>query len=179
LLVIDTAENSPPLFTGFTAATRVNRPLVLSYAELLAQTSDSDNDPVTVSMVDGSTAEGGEVVMGESSLTYTPAIDYEGPDSFQLTVQDGRGGFATATLVLPVVPSDGIAGQSAVIEKLPGQAATVRFTGVPALSYNIQRSGTLQDWLTIQTLRADSAGLIEFTDPDPPQGKMFYRVEFP
>ena len=116
--------------------------------------------------------------MGESGLTYTPAIDYEGADSFQLTVQDGRGGFATATLSLPVVASDGIAGRSPVIGMQPGQAATVRFTGVPALSYGIQRSGTLQDWLTIRTLRANPAGLIEFTDPDPPAGKMFYRVEF-
>ena len=178
LLVIDTAENTPPAFTGFTAATLVNRPLLLAYAEILAQASDSDNDPVTVSQVDGSTAEGGEVAMGESGLTYTPAIDYEGADSFQLTVQDGRGGFATATLSLPVVASDGIAGRSPVIGMQPGQAATVRFTGVPALSYGIQRSGTLQDWRTIRTLRANPAGLIEFTDPDPPAGKMFYRVEF-
>ena len=84
------------MFEGFAASTLVNRPLVVAFAEIVAACSDPDNDPVSVVWWEGTTSAGGEVTMGAESLSYTPVIDYEGPDDFQLTVQDGRGGFASA-----------------------------------------------------------------------------------
>lgn len=117
--------------------------------------------------------------MGATSLTYTPVIDLAEPDSFELTVEDGRGGSATATVALSVVDSDGIAGFTAFVELLPNADVMVVFTGVPGLAYEIQRSPDLAGWSLLAVRRADSAGALEWIDADPPAGRAFYRVRYP
>ena len=51
----------------------------------------------------GATAQGGVVTTNGTQVFYTPATDFEGFDSFQYTIQDGRGGTATATVTVEVL----------------------------------------------------------------------------
>jgi hypothetical protein len=67
--------------------------------------ADSDpagaNDPLTVS---GYTqpANGSVVIAANGSFTYTPATTFSGIDTFNYTISDGDGGFATATVTITV-----------------------------------------------------------------------------
>jgi len=65
--------------------------------------TDSDNDPLTITST--SLASHGSVLINpNNTLTYTPAADYFGPDSFTYTVSDGNGGNATATVNVTITP---------------------------------------------------------------------------
>jgi len=178
-LQVTLPENGSPLLPPFVASTVVNKPLLLSHAELLQGASDPDGDPVTLVITEGATTNGGEVTMDESGLIYTPAIDYIGPDSFQLTAQDGRGAFAVAELTLQVVSSDGTEGKVVVMETLPEGGTKLTFAGVPNLAYGIQRSEDLVEWETILSIRAAVDGSVEWIDAEPPAGRQFYRVSGP
>ena len=67
---------------------------------VLANDSDLDGDTLAVSSV--STPAHGAAVIAGTSVTYTPALNYNGPDSFTYTVGDGNGGSATATVTVTV-----------------------------------------------------------------------------
>ncbi len=61
----------------------------------LVGASDVDGDQLRYD-VTGAAAHGTAVVNSSGSFTYTPAQDYNGPDSFTITVSDGRGAMASA-----------------------------------------------------------------------------------
>jgi len=180
VLELAVTGNTPPVFTGRSYSTEVNRALVLPYAELLAGASDVDGDPVTFVIASGGTSAGGNLVMGPESLTYTPSIDFTGPDSFPLTVQDGRGTFSTANFAIQVTPL-----VSEVFARIPtlsreGESAVrIRFLGIPAFDHRIQRSTDLITWTTLATVNGGATGEIDHLDPAPPAGAAFYRIATP
>jgi hypothetical protein len=174
------AGNAPPVFAGFSASTFVNTPLVLTESQILASASDPDNDPLSLVPDSDSSALGASVTIAGGTLTYVPVIDLPGSDSVALTVQDGRGGFTTATLSIQVYPDDGISGfATPTLERLPGNQVRLRFTGRAGFNYTLQRSPNLLNWTDLQTLGAPPNGFVEFTDPAPPPGKSFYRLATP
>ncbi len=71
-----------------------------------------ENEPLDVSDVDGGdtlsytvdteVANGTLEINTDGTFTYTPAKDYNGPDSFTYTVSDGNGGTDTATVSITV-----------------------------------------------------------------------------
>ena len=73
---------------------------------ILQNDSDPDGDAIRILNVDSATANGGTVsydaVTGK--ITYTPAADYNGTDSFTYTITDDHGGTDTATVYLQVNP---------------------------------------------------------------------------
>jgi hypothetical protein len=174
--------NAPPVFAGFSASIAINESIFLSPTFLLISSYDPDGDPVTLVIGDGTSAAGGTVTMTAGLLTYTPVIDFNGPDTFPLTVQDGRGGFTTANLQIQVGPvtGDGITGKpTPTLERLAGNQNRIRFTGTPGFGYTFQRSIDLVNWTNLESLTADEAGVVEHTDPNPPAGKVFYRLSTP
>ncbi len=70
--------------------------------DVLANDSDADKDSLTVTGV----TQGGHgtvaIGAGGAHVTYTPALDYLGPDSFTYQVSDGRGGSASASVQVTV-----------------------------------------------------------------------------
>ncbi|MCX9157098.1 retention module-containing protein, partial [Niveibacterium sp. 24ML] len=65
----------------------------------------TDLDGDTLSFAKGSDPVNGSVVINtDGTWTYTPATDYNGPDSFTVTVSDGKGGTTTATINVGVTP---------------------------------------------------------------------------
>jgi Ca2+-binding RTX toxin-like protein len=79
-----------------------NGTLPISFAALVANDSDPNNDSLTVSAV--SNATNGTVTLDTQTgnVIYTPNVDYSGPGSFSYTASDGRGGTATATVSMTV-----------------------------------------------------------------------------
>ena len=105
-VVTVTAVNDDPVATADGAfATTEDTNLVLAAAQLLANDADADGDALSVAGV--ANAVGGTVTLGAGGLvTFAPDADYAGPAAFDYTVQDGRGGTATATTSIDVTPVD-------------------------------------------------------------------------
>src|SRR5262245_15881255 len=69
--------------------------------------NDTDADGNLLLITDFTQGAHGSVTRSSSSSTsllYTPATDYVGPDSFAYTVSDGQGASATATVTVTVLP---------------------------------------------------------------------------
>lgn len=70
----------------------------------LANDSDPDGDPLSLSGIVVTPAHGIVTANGNGSLTYTPTAGYSGDDSLIYWVEDGRGGSAAATVAIAVNP---------------------------------------------------------------------------
>lgn len=67
--------------------------------------SDADGDSLNVVPADIITANGGSVMLlANGNFTYSPAADFNGPDSFDYTVEDGQGGSDIGTVNIDVTP---------------------------------------------------------------------------
>ena len=114
--------NTSPVASDDSYGATEDTPLVVGASSgVIANDSDPDADPLTVDSFDAVSAAGGTVSMNaDGSFTYTGASDYAGPDSFDYTVTDGRGGYSTATVDIgvaavndaPVAVADAYAGTS-------------------------------------------------------------------
>src|SRR5262249_32149647 len=70
---------------------------------VLANDTDPDGDALTVTAV-GTPAHGTARINADNTVTYTPARDYNGTDSFTYTISDGHGGSDTAPVTLTITP---------------------------------------------------------------------------
>lgn len=89
--------NDTPVAVGATAATDEDTPLTMTLP-----TTDVDGDALVLAV--GAAAHGTVVLNPDGTVTYTPAADYNGTDTFTYTVDDGNGGTATAAVAVAVVP---------------------------------------------------------------------------
>ncbi len=127
-----------------------NAPLQLGAASLLANDTDIDGDPLTISSV-GQPSNGTVVLNGDGSITYTPNPGFSGTDSFSYTTSDGNGGTSTGTVSLnvaanepPSQPVDADEAQNTVAEG----AAAGTVIGITALSTDPDPGDTVAYSLT-------------------------------
>ena len=69
---------------------------------VLGNDTDPDGDTLSVTIATQPT-HGNTTVNGNNTVTYSPAPNYNGPDSFSYTISDGHGGTATATVSVAVL----------------------------------------------------------------------------
>jgi hypothetical protein len=94
--------NDPPVAADDLATTDQDTPVTIN---VLANDSDPDGDPLTVSNHQVTSSRGGTVSCdGAGRCTYSPAAGFNGSDSFTYTVSDGKGGSDSATVSLTVNP---------------------------------------------------------------------------
>src|SRR5262249_13190817 len=70
---------------------------------VLANDTDPDGDALTVKSV-GAPAHGSAIISADNSVTYTPALNYNGADNFTYTIDDGHGGTASSTVTVTITP---------------------------------------------------------------------------
>ncbi len=90
------AVNDLPVASGASAST--NEDTALSGS---VHATDVDNDPLTYSLV-GGTTHGSLSFNSDGTYTYTPAANYHGSDSFTFRANDGHGNSNTATVSINV-----------------------------------------------------------------------------
>src|SRR5262249_46858439 len=81
--------NDAPVAADDAFTTSEDTMLTVSVPGLLANDSDVDGDPLTSVLVSNPT-HGTLTLNGDGSFTYTPATNYNGPDSFTYQVSDGQ-----------------------------------------------------------------------------------------
>ena len=73
--------------------------------DVLANDGDPDTDAIELSAITTQPEHGVATINPDTQrVLYTPDPDYNGPDGFAYRISDGRGGFATASVVLTVRP---------------------------------------------------------------------------
>ena len=101
--------NHAPVAQNDSLTTVADAPVSFTAAALLANDSDANGDPVTITSMAVAGVSGGTVaVSGDQAWTYTPPASYTGTDSFAYVIEDGRGGSAsgavTVTVTAPAPP---------------------------------------------------------------------------
>jgi len=91
--------NRAPSAAGDSVSTNEN---AAKQVPVLANDSDPDGDALSVTGA-GPAAHGTVVMNADGTVTYKPATNYFGPDSFGYTISDGRGGTNSATVSVTVV----------------------------------------------------------------------------
>lgn len=89
--------NTPPVADNQSVLTIVNTPLGITLSA-----SDADGDSLTFSVV--SSPSNGSISGTEPALTYTPALDFVGSDSFTFRANDGTDDSNLATISINVTP---------------------------------------------------------------------------
>jgi len=99
-----TANADPVAANDAGLTTPYNTALSVQASSLLANDSDPNGDPLTVTGVSNPVNGAVGFDAQTSMITFTPASGYSGPASFAYSISDGRGGAATAQVSLNVDP---------------------------------------------------------------------------
>jgi large repetitive protein len=94
-----TVSNPGPVAANDTASTSEDTAVTIP---VLANDSDPDGDPLTVTLANAS--NGTVVINANGTITYTPDADFNGTDTITYTISDGQGGTSTATVTVTVTP---------------------------------------------------------------------------
>lgn len=99
-ITIKNDDSTPPVAQNDTATTDEDTPVTI---DVLANDSDPDGDSLSIESV-SDPAHGNATINADGTITYTPASNYNGNDSFSYTVSDGNGGTDTATVAVTINP---------------------------------------------------------------------------
>ena len=96
---------------------------------VLAGDTDPNSDPLTVTSPAPSAAHGTVACTSDGVCTYTPNANYHGPDGFDYTVSDGRGGTDTGHVTITVTPvndaPDAVNDTLTIAEDTPGSLLVI------------------------------------------------------
>ena len=97
---IDRSHDTPPVAANGTATTAENQPITISLSS-----TDPNGEPLTYSIV-GQPQHGtlSAINPANDTVVYTPNQYFNGTDTFQFQVDDGKLGISTATVSLTVTP---------------------------------------------------------------------------
>lgn len=90
--------NDPPVANDNSHTTAEDTPVSGT-----ATSTDIDGGAPTYALASGP-SHGSVIVNGDGTYTYTPAANYNGPDSFTFTVSDGNGGSDIGQVNITVIP---------------------------------------------------------------------------
>ncbi|MBD0311443.1 MAG: VCBS repeat-containing protein, partial [Microcoleus sp. T3-bin5] len=101
--------NTPPVANPDTVSANQNTALNISVATLLANDTDANNDPLSITGVSNPT--GGTAVLNNNGtptnsaddfITFTPTTGFSGNASFNYSLSDGKGGTSSANVSVAV-----------------------------------------------------------------------------
>jgi hypothetical protein len=155
------AINRPPVANADTFLHLPGFVLKIPLAGLTANDTDADNDPITLTGISPTSANGVTLVTNSTFIFYTNGIP-PAADQFSYTIADGQGGTSTGTVTINLQTS--VSGQATGIMSPSEGVISISFAGRPGWSYQVQRSLNLSTWDTIWTTNAPANGLFNYTD---------------
>lgn len=179
-LTPDQNINTPPVAGSDTLERYPTQGVKVRLADLLANASDADGDPLNINLGPAS-ANGGTVTVSGGWVFYAPAAGFTNADSFTYTITDGHGGSAVGTVTV-AIEVDTDPGQNLVVTDLGNGSFLIDGSGIPGRTYRLQSADTLSpaDWQDVAggSVTADSTGRFEYTD-SPGAGPRYYRTVYP
>jgi hypothetical protein len=117
------------------------------------------------------------------TVTYTPAANFVGTDTFTYTVSDNWGGTVAPTVTVTVTPNSGGAPNVVSPPAYDSVSGTfsVTFAGIPGITYTVQTAASpTGPWSSFGTATAGADGLFTVTDTElPPPPARYYRTVYP
>jgi len=172
--------DSPPVAKPVTIYRNPANGVQVTVVNLLTNVSDPDGDPITLTGVSPTSANGGTVATNSGWVFYTPAPGFTNADTFTYQVSDGLGAPVTGTVTVDIAVETGRS-QSLFIANLGNGALAIGGDGIPGRSYLIQyatNAPPTMNWLTLGAVTADPTGAFVLIDPLAP-GLRFYRAVCP
>ena len=173
---ISITANNAPTSVGLNLVTEKNAPASFPLAKYA---SDPDGDFVTVTFTGPSH---GTASRAGDNITYIPATDYTGSDSFSYQLTDPSG--AQSAIAIVDVTVTGSSGNGATILSVAYDSgtATIKFAGIPGAAYNLQETTTLDGiWTTVGNSltvpTTGTAGVVEYIRTGAPSSA-FYRTVY-
>jgi len=165
-----TPVNDAPTAANDTSSTSEDAPVTI---DVLANDSDIDGDTLSVTAV-STPGSGTATIEADGRVTYTPAADTSGADSFGYTVSDGAGGSDSGTVAVTISAVDDapIAADKTVATAYQ-KAVSVTLTGTDAETCNLTfQIVTPPDRGTLTT--PSSIACISLTSPYSDSSKVTY-----
>jgi CSLREA domain-containing protein len=181
-----TPPNAAPDTITRPDTTRVVKVLL---ADLMANDSDADGDPISILSVWGPEPAGATVAINGNFAVYTAPAANAGSGSFKYMLSDGYGGtvstgevtvteLVTSTNSMPVPDSPPNSASVAVA----GEDIRLAFFGVPGRTYGVQYTTSIVQpyvWNELDpvvNVVAPADGVIRYTDHAPAGASRFYRA---
>ena len=146
--------------------------------DVLSNDSDPDGDDLTITQINGQPITPGEpltLISGavvtlndDGAISYDPPADYNGPDSFTYTIDDGEGGTDVATVTLDVTP---VNDAPSVTSPVDGEPALPAQSDLDGDKVDINISGPFSD-IDGDELTFSAAGLPDGLSLDPQTGQI-------
>ncbi|MEO0428655.1 MAG: Ig-like domain-containing protein [Pseudomonadota bacterium] len=146
-------ENTPPVATPDSAETDENNAVTVA---VLANDTDDDGDPLTLTGV-GSASNGTVIANANGTVTYTPALDFVGDDSFSYSISDGNGGTAQGTVSITVIEA---LNEPVAVDDTAGTAAETPVT-IAVLANDFDPDG---DAISLSGVGGTAAGTVMQND---------------
>ena len=131
------AVNDPPVAHSQSVTTEENSSVAITLSG-----SDADGDSLTYSIVAGPSS--GTLSGAAPSVTYSPAANYAGPDSFSFVVNDGTVNSDSATVSIEVTPVNQLPLANAGWDQTADEGDTVDFDG--SGSFDIDGTIVFYEW---------------------------------
>lgn len=114
-------------------------------------------------------AMGGKVTVTDGWIAYQPPPGLIGDDSFDVTVDDDRGGRQAGVVTVEVADEPGFS-SSFVCSIRDDGAVLIRGSGIPGRTYQLQFAPTAASvgWRPLGKVTADANGAWEYVDNPPP-----------
>lgn len=152
--------------------------LTTAVTNLLANDTDLDNDPLTLTTVTNALPPGTALTLTNGLVRYWPPFGNTNPGSFHYVITDGQGGFATGLVNVAVQPDPGTP-DVLTLTAVSGGSVSGALAGVPGFTYTVQFTDALHpaNWQNLAVVEANQAGQVNFTDALPPgQPQRYYRA---
>lgn len=176
--VIVTNANRLPVAVTDALTRWASQGVTTDATNLLANDTDLDNDPLTVTSVTNALPPGTALALTNGAVRYWPPFGSTNSGSFNYIITDGQGGFATGLVTVAVQP-DPPTPDVLALTAVHGGNVGGTLAGVPGFTYTVQFTDELvpANWQNLAVVVADPVGQLNFTDTLPPgQPQRYYRA---
>ena len=159
--------NASPFPGAMTLGCGQNQSCAMPEAKLITVGSQANGYSLSVSAVSPASVNGGTVSRASGSITYAPAANFTGTDSFTYTLTDSHGGYATGTVTVNVSPDGESQNRLSPPDIIGPGTVALSYLGIPGYRYALDWSTNLTapiNWMPVITNTADTHGSMKFTN---------------